>query len=183
MTIEHDASNFNDWLGQLPHKHKVVIAGNHEVCKNTINIRDTLKNAIYLESETVVVEGVKIHGAPHHRQRGFLYKANAFGLPDVEIKAKWEEIPDDVDILMTHIPPYGILDEEDDGHVGCPSLYDAVQKKKPALHCFGHVHGQRGCATVGADTSDGTVYCNAATLRNRGMNAPVVVDFDFKLAK
>ncbi len=143
-----------------------------------------LKNATYLESETVMVEGVKIHGAPYHRQRGFLYKANAFGIPDDEIKSKWDTIPDDVDILMTHIPPYGILDEEEDGHVGCPYLFDAVQRTKPILHCFGHVHFQRGCATmVGAGQKDATVYCNAATLREEGMHAPVVVDFDFRVVK
>lgn len=175
---EEDVSNFNDWLGQLPHKHKIVIAGNHEVCERNINIREVLNNATYLESETVVVEGVKIHGAPYHRQRGFLYRANAFGMQDDEIKAKWEAIPNDVDILMTHIPPYGILDVEEGGHVGCPYLYDAIQRTKPGLHCFGHVHGQRGCATIAAGGQNGTVYCNAATSRKGGMNGPVVVDFE-----
>ncbi|KAL8760959.1 MAG: hypothetical protein Q9184_002878 [Pyrenodesmia sp. 2 TL-2023] len=52
-------------------------------------------------------------------------------------------IPDhpDIDILLTHGPPHGILDETHTGeNVGCEHLLRAVKRCRPRLHCFGHIH-------------------------------------------
>lgn len=53
-------------------------------------------------------------------------------------------IPNNVDIVMTHGPPKGVLDWCPDGHVGCENSYQAVRRAKPIIHCFGHVHGGYG---------------------------------------
>ncbi|MCJ1389565.1 hypothetical protein MMC18_002422 [Xylographa bjoerkii] len=46
-----------------------------------------------------------------------------------------------IDIMMTHGPPHGILDEARHGdHVGCDNLLEAVKRCRPRLHCFGHIH-------------------------------------------
>ena len=78
----------------------------------------------------------------------------AFGLPDAERKAKWESIPTDVDILMTHNPPKNILDGfadfplDHERRYGCQFLTDALKVIKPKLHVFGHVHEGYGSAEM-----------------------------------
>lgn len=57
-------------------------------------------------------------------------------------------IPDDVDIVMTHGPPYGILDWCAQGSVGCPNLLRAIRRAKPAMHCFGHIHEGHGVEVI-----------------------------------
>lgn len=51
------------------------------------------------------------------------------------------DIPSDVHIAITHGPPRGILDLAwDESRAGCPNLFSAVQKSKPLVHCYGHIH-------------------------------------------
>lgn len=57
-------------------------------------------------------------------------------------------IPDDVDIVMTHGPPKGILDWIPQGNVGCPNLLQAIRRVKPRMHCFGHVHDGHGVEII-----------------------------------
>jgi Icc-related predicted phosphoesterase len=86
----------------------------------------------------------------------------AFGLSS---PADWTRlyatIPDDVDILVTHGPPYGILDASPGAlhHAGCPQLLEAVARLKPKLHVFGHVHGAHGMLST-----EDTLFVNAALL-------------------
>ena len=58
-------------------------------------------------------------------------------------RAVWENIPD-VDILITHQPPFMILDVGKSDHVGCEYLLERVKKMKPRLHIFGHIHESYG---------------------------------------
>jgi len=54
-------------------------------------------------------------------------------------------IPAGIDILLTHGPPLGQLDQNRLGrNCGCPHLAKAVARVKPRLHCFGHIHEGRG---------------------------------------
>jgi Icc-related predicted phosphoesterase len=73
----------------------------------------------------------------------------------------YAKIPDDVDILVTHGPPYGILDclPGNANHAGCPQLLEAVARLKPKLHVFGHVHGAHGMEISGE-----TLFVNAALM-------------------
>lgn len=57
-------------------------------------------------------------------------------------------IPEDVDIVMTHGPPRGVLDECAGGNVGCPNLLRAMERVRPMLHCFGHIHEGHGVEIV-----------------------------------
>lgn len=57
-------------------------------------------------------------------------------------------IPNDIDIVMTHGPPKGILDWCPQGNVGCPNLLRAVRRAKPLMHCFGHIHEGHGVEAV-----------------------------------
>ena len=152
-----DALRFDAFLAQLPHPHKLVIAGNHDWCfelKGKAHAQALLKSARYLEDEAVIIEGIKFYGSPWQPE----FFNWAFNLPRGEALAKkWRLIPDDTDVLITHGPPLGILDKTDRGEaVGCYDLRQALQRVKPQLHVFGHIHHSYGRETQGS-----TTYINA----------------------
>ncbi len=167
-TLE-EISKFNSYLGTQSHKHKVMIAGNHDIMfEKSHLVRQLITSAIYLQDETVNIEGINIYGSPW--QPSFMDWA--FGLDtEEELKAKWDLIPNNTDILMTHCPPRGILDRAFDGkHHGCLQLKKAF---KPKLHAFGHIHESYGQLKL-----DGTTYVNASicNLTYFPMNRPIVIE-------
>lgn len=162
--------DFNEWLGELPHRWKVVIAGNHEFfLEADPSRRGLLSNAIVLINESVEIMGLKIWGSPTTPLYG-----GAFGLSSAVDRMKlYSKIPDDVDVLITHGPPYGILDRSPDGphRAGCPELLVAVNRLKPKLHVFGHVHGAHGM-----ESTEDTLFVNAALLGQDGdLSASAIV--------
>lgn len=145
-----DYANFNQWLGTLPHPHKIVISGNHErTLESNISMGSLLlSNAIYLLDQEVVIDGVKFYGSPWQPE----FYNWAFNLPRGEpLRRIWAKIPDDVQVLITHGPPFGILDktrgfEGDEGeHVGCRELTARLKSlKELRLSVFGHIHESAG---------------------------------------
>lgn len=137
---EKDIKDVNDWLGTLPHKHKIMIAGNHdfEFEKNPINARSWITNAHYLCDESLIIDGVKFYGSPWQPR----YFDWAFNVDRGEpLKVIWDKIPMDTDVLITHGPPHGILDMTFEKIMaGCEELLLAVQRIKPKIHIFGHIH-------------------------------------------
>ncbi len=101
---------FSDWFASLPHPHKVFVAGNHDWLfeKDNDSARSLLDPAIvYLQDSAIEIDGLKIYGSPW-QPRFFDW---AFNLNrGQEMAEKWAMIPDDIDILITHGPPNGILD-------------------------------------------------------------------------
>jgi Icc-related predicted phosphoesterase len=82
----------------------------------------------------------------------------------------WVQIPYGLDVLITHGPPFGILDQIEPGgaYLGCEELLKVVKEKKPKLHIFGHIHGGAGTFDNGT-----TRFVNAAFLNERYQpNAP-----------
>ena len=152
----------NAWLGTLPHRHKIIIAGNHDwLFETDPSLAESLMtNAIYLRDSATSIAGVKFYGAPW--QPWFMDWA--FNLQrGAEIKRKWDLIPTDTDVLITHGPPQGILDIVPDYrtgldiNVGCEELAPAIARVKPKLHIFGHIH-----EGYGQLERDGVTYINAA---------------------
>ena len=89
---------------------------------------------------------------------------------------KWAHIPDNVDVLITHTPPAGILDRSRHGRqLGCPHLADRVSELAPAVHCFGHVH-----ASGGVSRQDGTTFVNQLALGSQGEFVDVEILRDFE---
>ena len=166
--------DFNDWLGELPHRHKIVIPGNHDSVLFDSKNRSLLKNATLLVNTAITIDGIQIWGSPVTPLPG-----EPFGMPDAADRRNlWTRIPQDTDILVTHCPPYGILDQEsgDDAHQGCEELRDTVLRVRPRLHIFGHVHGSYGTLRM-----PDTLSVNASMLDELGgvERRPVVVP-DFK---
>lgn len=161
---------FNAWLGTLPHKYKVMIAGNHDLWFERFPelARDLIPNVThYLENSGVEIDGIKIWGSPATPQ--FYYWA--FMYDEGGIDRVWRRIPDDIDILITHGPPFKILDKTLDGHhAGCKILRAHLKRVKPKYHIFGHIHEGRGVSQI-----DGTVYLNVSICNRRyePVNAPI----------
>jgi Icc-related predicted phosphoesterase len=147
--------DFNDWLGEQPHAFRVVVPGNHDGILADSQHRSLITNATLLINESVEVMGLKIWGSPVTPLLG-----EAFGVVSDKDRAElYSRIPDDTDILVTHGPPYGILDQApgSEHHQGCRQLLAAVRRVKPLIHVFGHVHGGYGTFS----TAD-TLFVNAA---------------------
>lgn len=160
------------WLRGLPHRHKVVIAGNHDWCfvREPAAARALLGDGIvYLEDAALSIDGVRFWGSPWQPR----YRDWAFNLErGAPIAAKWERIPVGTDVLVTHGPPRGFGDRTPiAGRAGCEDLLTAVRRVQPVLHLFGHIHTGGGLWH-----GDGITYVNVTTREcERG---PTVLDLD-----
>lgn len=170
---------FNSWLGELgfPTDKILVCAGNHDILFDEYHIasspeqareaRRLLNNCVYLQDESATIKGVKFYFSPWTPFfMGWGFNVNR----GAEIKEFWDKIPEDTNVLVTHGPPYGILDQPKPGrtdHVGCEDLNNRVQQlPNLKVHAFGHIHGSRGILSRGILASPVT-YVNASFLDER----------------
>ncbi len=155
--------DFLHWFSKQRHKHKILIAGNHDFYleKHQNEIQHLIpENIIYLKNEGIVLEGFRIWGSPHTPGNGTW----AFNLERGRaIRKPWNLIPANTDILITHTPPFGILDEsKTHKNIGCEELLKKIVDIKPSLHLFGHVHDDFGKKSIGP-----TLFVNSAVMDNR----------------
>jgi Icc-related predicted phosphoesterase len=167
--------DFNDWLGELPHRHKIVVPGNHEYfLEADPSERLMLDNAVVLINEGTEIEGLRIWGSPVTPLYG-----GAFGLSSAKDRKRlYAQIPQDINVLITHGPPFGILDTAPISglHEGCRELLDAVDLVRPKLHVFGHIH-----TAYGVFRTEHTTFVNASRL---GLdNDPDKAPFVFELTR
>lgn len=161
-----------DWLDGQPHEHVVFIAGNHDYAFERGSRLD-LKRLAYLENSSVTIHGVKFYGSPV--QPWFMSWAfNVHrGKP---IKQFWDKIPEDTDVLITHGPPWGVLDQSIPGktdHLGCEELAKRMDAIKPKVHVWGHIHGSHGKVSLGDCSSYNASVVNEAY---KVVNEPFVVE-------
>lgn len=172
---EGEALAFLRWFGEQPYTHKTFIAGNHDWFfeKNSkIDIDKIIpKNIHYLNDSGVEIEGLKIWGSPV--QPAFLDWA--FNRKKgAEINKHWKLIPQDTDILITHGPPFGILDRTRSNYnAGCEMLLKKVNQIQPKLHVFGHIHEGYGMIEKGK-----IIFANASSVNfnYQLVNAPIVLE-------
>lgn len=161
MGYSHEILEFMKWFSQLPYNNKIIIAGNHDWLFETNGIiaREKVpENVNYLEDSEVIIDGIKFYGTPV----SLPFMNWAFNRPEEKLKQHWEAIPDDTDVLITHQPPFGIFDWSvyDNKHTGSPSLYfEVVERIKPKIHCFGHIHSGHGIKVI-----ENTTFVNASNL-------------------
>jgi predicted phosphohydrolase len=155
--------SFNHWLGRQPFKHRVVCGGNHDryFQNSPDQARALLANAIYLENDGLMIDNVSFWGSPHTPEFmnwAFMYRRG------LAARQYWDQIPYNLDVLITHGPPFGILDQStpDGLHLGCEELFEAVEERKPKIHIFGHIHGGAGTFENGV-----TRFVNAAYLNEQ----------------
>jgi Icc-related predicted phosphoesterase len=180
-----EIENFMKWYDKINnYDTKVFIAGNHDFGFQDDNEKvkglvTGYKTIDYLQDELMMVgeeyEGmVNIWGSPWQPE----FYNWAFNLPRGEkIKEKWDMIPVNTDILITHGPPMGKLDyvPYNNINVGCEELMKRVEEIKPKIHVFGHIHEGYGYVFDG-----NTHFINAAVLNGRYefRNKPITVDWD-----
>ena len=174
MGYFEEIKDFCNWYESLnQYDNSVFIAGNHDwgFQNNKVQISslvDSYEWITYLEDSKLTfvnkeaTEMCSIWGTPWQPE----FHNWAFNLPrnGWELQEKWMRIPSDIDILVTHGPPFGILDVSSYGNVnaGCELLLEAVKVKKPKIHIFGHIHSGFGYQYV-----DGTHHINASMLDER----------------
>jgi len=169
-----EVAAFGAFLAGLPHRHKIVIAGNHDFLfeREPERARELLGEVTYLQDAGTQVEGLHVWGSPWQPW----FHDWAFNLPRGKALAeKWALVPDTTDVLLTHGPPFGVLDETAHGQrVGCEELGRALKRVRPRLHLFGHIH-----ESFGTRHEDGILSVNACccNLRYRAVHAPVVIDW------
>uniref|UniRef100_A0A0N4UZT6 Metallophos domain-containing protein n=1 Tax=Enterobius vermicularis TaxID=51028 RepID=A0A0N4UZT6_ENTVE len=177
---EEKLKEFDETVGKLPHKFKIVIAGNHDLgfqddyslsesqeniacrgLKGTPKGYKLLKNCIYLQDSSTKVMGLNIYGSSWHPLPGF-----PFYLPrGQQLLEKWNLIPTGTDILVTHTPPLGHNDifNKENTRCGCSELLNTVEKRvHPKFHVFGHIHEQNGVTTNGETTFINASICTHA---------------------
>jgi len=171
---------FLEWFTDLDsYTHKVFIAGNHDFFfeDNPIQSKELVQeypNIIYLQDNMVEIEGVKIYGSPWQPE----FYNWAFNLPrnGDKLKEKWKAIPENIDILITHGPPFGCLDKTIQGQsVGCEILTEEIKRINPIIHCFGHIHYAYGFVQ-----RDNINFINACSLGENYVyqNKPLNIDLD-----
>jgi Icc-related predicted phosphoesterase/predicted protein tyrosine phosphatase len=130
--------DFRKWLKRVSARHVVATWGNHDFIGQSDDV--PALPCTFLVDETVEIEGVRVHGTPWMPGTGW-----AFTEDEDVLAGCFARIPDRVDILVSHVPPYGWLDLDRYGqHIGSRALLAAVERARPGLTICGHAHLARG---------------------------------------
>lgn len=161
---EDEVLEFLNWFFKLDYAHKVFVAGNHDDCLYGEQIENLPDNCHYLCYSGVEIEGVKFWGVPHfiadHKQEG-------------KIESLLKQIPANTGVLISHSPPFGILDFDNEVNHGSIDLLQAVLRMKPTYHLFGHIH-----KAYGIEKSNDTIFINASLINemNELVNKPILFE-------
>ena len=137
---EDEVLEFLNWFIELPYRHKIFVTGNHDLCLwDAEDIEDLPEDVHFLQDRGIVIDGVSFYGL-------------AFNHPE-------SNIPDNIDVLVTHEPPMDILDKTGDKQWGNFFLWKRIMETKPEYHLFGHAHSAQGVLK-----KDGIVFSNASLL-------------------
>ena len=171
MGYKHEIQQFCKWFNSIEgYNHKAFIAGNHDWGfqnnnEKIMEIVNSYKDIDYLQDDMLMIgedydKMVKIWGSPWQPE----FYNWAFNLPrnGEELKAKWDMIPEGIDILITHGPSWGMNDDVEGRrgqHLGCELLAERIKQVKPKIFVCGHIHSGHGHYFDG-----NTHYFNAAVL-------------------
>lgn len=168
---EREALDFLNWFCDLPYRHKIFICGNHDACLYGADISGLDGNVHYLCNSAVEIEGLKFYGVP-------MFLEDCVSARQAR---NYAAIPEDTDVLITHCPPYGMLDLDDsiDGefiHYGSEELLDRVDGIHPHAHLFGHIHRRHGITG-----QNGIIFSNASIMNDNytELNIPNIITIDY----
>ena len=141
---EEEVLDFLNWFIEFPHPHKIFVTGNHDLCLwDAENIEDLPDNVHFLQDRGVTIDGIKFFGIAYNHPSG--------------------SIPEGTDILITHEPPMGILDETMGMNWGSAGILKRVNEVKPRFHLFGHAHEAHGLVV-----NKGISFSNGSVLNDLG---------------
>ena len=168
----NETNNFLRWIARLPHPHKLIVPGNHDFFfEKNDQIATIPPSVTLLINEGVEIDGKLFWGSPVTPGSGNWAFNKDFGK---EIAQTWKQIPKHTDVLITHTPPYGIMDQIENGlRLGCEELLKVLKVVEPKLHLFGHVHYSSGFLR-----RQNTDFHNLAIMdeRHRIMHLPTIID-------
>lgn len=155
-------SQFFSWLKKQKYRKKIIISGNHDnflyksfpknqkEADEVKEVQEFLKDDPdlgeidfeYLCDSGTEFEGLKVWGTPWSLLfDGVNPKCTAFMGTEDQLKEKYDLIPDDIDIIISHTPPYGILDKSiHREHCGSLELLRAIIRVNPRYVVCGHIH-------------------------------------------
>lgn len=191
-----ELTRFFIWFEAQPADVKIFVPGNHDVLLDKKfpaqqenkpleimaiqayrDAQELLKayKIKYLCDKEYVYKGLKFYGSPYSPSFGHNWAFNADR--GKKIQRVWSKIPSDVDVLITHGPPYGVLDlqtprkrvEGVDPHLGCQDLRDVILKrlKNLKLCCFGHIHENYGLVQLAVSNTRRVLFSNGTVLDDR----------------
>ncbi len=160
---EAEVLNFIEWFEKLPYKYKIFVAGNHDDCLFGESIDGLLDNCFYLCNSEIAIEGIKFYGVP-------LFMGDVLS---GEYDKNIQKIPDDTHILITHQPPYSMLDSSGSIDYGDFILLQKTLAIQPKFHLFGHIHESYGIERI-----DNTTFVNACILdeQYKVANQPILLE-------
>ena len=140
--LEFLRTQFAPWLERLPAERVVLVWGNHDYAGELPTSSLPALRADVLTDRGIEIDGISIYGSPWTFMMPDVW---AFDAPEDQIDGYLQAMPARVDILVTHGPPHGVLDRLISGkRVGSHAIKSAVERVKPRLHIFGHIHESRG---------------------------------------
>ena len=169
-----EVNSFLEWIKKQKYFYKLCVSGNHDRFCETFpkyQIKDIFEKYYndgvrYLQDDEIEIEGLKFYATPYQNY----FCGWAWNVQDTkQLGLIYDQIPDGLDVLMTHVPPKGILDKSHvksyrnptgEEPLGSKELLERLQQMKnpPRYHCFGHIHGDGGkTVTIGE-----TTYINAS---------------------
>lgn len=182
-TPKEHCNQFVPWLKELNYKKIIVIAGNHD---NLLQQDECLCmgdwdgcNIEYLCDSGTEFEGLKIWGSPWTFRFCMSPHCMAFTGTESKLKKKFDDIPCDTDILITHGPPYGILDKTiTDEKVGSLALLKKARQTFLRYHIFGHIHEAYGTdkAECGGKIITTFINCSHVNEWYKPVNKPVTFE-------
>lgn len=148
---EQEALDFMNWFCDLPCPQKIFICGNHDDCLYGATIDGLDGNVHYLCNSGIEIESLKFYGVP-------MFMGDC--ITDRQTR-HYANIPDDTDILITHTPPFGILDFDDNINYGSEELLSRISVVRPRLNLFGHIHARHGIKVFNGITFSNGAIMNA----------------------
>lgn len=176
--------SYKELVGQLnifaeqQHLWKLWIPGNHDLFlgrKDSYLLSDLYdqyaqRGMFYLCDNGIEIESINFYGTPWSNP----YFNWAFMLSEEEQEKKFTMIPFDTDVLISHTPPYGILDRNREGiHCGSKALLRRIEEVRPGISCFGHLHDARG---ENSHSIKGTTFINASNINGWVIHPPVEIE-------
>ena len=168
MGTTKQITELEDWFSTLNFKSIIFVPGNHDFICETGYV---VKNCTMLLDSGIDIDGVNFWGSPYSPKFG----SWAFMKPDFQLTDVWNKIPNDTDVLITHCPPFDILDKTVRGiNTGSYTLRYAIKNRVDAkYHIFGHIH-----ESYGVCCKDNVIYVNASVvnINYNNTNKPTVIN-------
>ena len=144
-----ELTDLKNWFDKVrsKYKHTILVPGNHDwIFEVDYDFaKDFMKETIVLNDDSITIEGQKIWGTPINLEFHNWAFNRAAG---DDILSHFNKIPKDTDILITHGPPLGILDQafplDNSPNLGDVDLLNVLDTLNLKAHIFGHIHGSHG---------------------------------------